>query len=236
MLGTPILSDAAYLAAGLGIATFGGGCFWALERTFWSTPGVVSTAVGYQGGDDDVVNPSYRAVCAGEAAFAEVVKVIYDPVLPYGAVVDTWLAAHDPTTVNRQGGDTGVQYRSVVFCGGGEEEAVARGRLAHFDALLRARQAAATATAAAAAAKGDVVGVASDPAAAPAAGAPPSKRRPRPPGGVEGHAAVSVLAATAAYPFYPAEQYHQQYLAENPWATCPSNANAVYVPPPPGGA
>lgn len=103
VLGTPIHSDAYYRAAGYEIAYFGGGCFWSLERVFWATPGVVTTAVGYQGGDADVVHPSYRAVCSGEAAFAEVVKVVLDPAaLPYGAAVDVWLAAHDPTTVNRQ--------------------------------------------------------------------------------------------------------------------------------------
>ena len=246
VLGSPIHADAHYLARGYEIAYFGGGCFWSLERTFWGTPGVVTTAVGFQGGDDDVVNPSYRAVCAGEAGFAEVVKVVIDPnVLPYAAAVDVWLASHDPTTVNRQGGDTGVQYRSVVFCVGAVQRVAAGERLAHFDALLRKRQEAAAAAAAAASApvtkqqgearaspEGDTSQVAvAVSTSSGEGGSGHGRRRSRPPGGVEGDAVVSAVADAAVYPFYNAELYHQQYLAENPWATCPTNANTVYVPP-----
>lgn len=243
MLGTPIHSDAHYRAAGYEIAYFGGGCFWSLERAFWSTPGVVTTAVGYQGGDADVVNPSYRAVCAGEAAFAEVVKVVYDPaVLSYGAAVDVWLAAHDPTTANRQGGDSGVQYRSVVFCEGECHRALAEARLAHFGTLLSERRAAAASAAESATAPADASAgsllAADDPAVVAATAltadgstSPPSRRRARPPDGVEGNTVVTVVTDAAANPFYYAELYHQQYLSENPWATCPSNANSIYVPP-----
>lgn len=233
MLGTPVHSDAHYRATGYEIAYFGGGCFWSLERIFWATPGMVTTAVGYQGGDADVVNPSYRAVCAGEAAFAEVVKVVYDPaVLSYGAAVDVWLAAHDPTTVDRQGGDSGTQYRGVVFCEGERHRALAGARLAHFGTLLSERRAAAAAAAesATAPADGSAGGaLAADvPAVAEAAAAtadggppPPSRRRARPPGGVEGDTVVTVVADAAANPLYYAELYHQQYLS----------ANSVYVPP-----
>ena len=246
VLGSPIHADAHYLARGYEIAYFGAGCFWSLEHTFWGTPGVVTTAVGFQGGDHDVVNPSYRAVCAGEAGFAEVVKVVIDPdVLPYAAAVDVWLASHDPTTVNRQGGDTGVQYRSVVFCVDAGQRAVAEERLAHFDALLQKRQEAAAAAAAAAAApevkqQGEA-GASPERDTSQAAVAVStssgegssgrSRRLSRPPGGVEGDAVVSIVADAAEYPFYNAELYHQQYLAENPWATCPTNVNSVYVPP-----
>ncbi|GAB0490118.1 hypothetical protein MMPV_001350 [Pyropia vietnamensis] len=245
VLGTPIHSDACYRTSGYEIAYFGGGCFWSLERVFWGTPGVVTTAVGYQGGDADVVNPSYRAVCSGEAAFAEVVKVVYDPaVLSYGAAVDVWLAAHDPTTVNRQGGDTGVQYRSVVFCEGERHRALAEDRIAHFGSLLSERRAAASAAAelgkAPVDASADDARASGNPGVAAAAVVtvdkaipPSSRRRPRPPGGVEGDTVVTVVADAAAHPFYYAELYHQQYLSENPWATCPSNANSVYVPPRP---
>lgn len=245
VLGTPIHSDAYYRTVSYEIAYFGAGCFWSLERVFWDTPGVVSTAVGYQGGDADVVNPSYRAVCSGEAGFAEVVKVVYDPsVLSYGAAVDVWLAAHDPTTVDRQGADTGVQYRSVVFCEGERQRVLVEERLAHFESLLSERRAVVAAAVAlesapADAATGGVRG-GGNPAVTAAAAAtadnaiPPSPhRRTRPPGGVEGDTVVTVVADAAAYPFYYAELYHQQYLSENPWASCPSNANSVYVPPPP---
>ncbi|GAB0498645.1 hypothetical protein MMPV_009991 [Pyropia vietnamensis] len=234
VLGTPIHSDAYYRTAGYEIAYFGGGCFWSLERVFWDTAGVVTTAVGYQGGDADVVNPSYRAVCSGEAAFAEVVKVVYDPsVLSYGAAVDVWLGAHDPTT-----------YRSVVFCEGERHRLLAEERLAHFESLLSERRAVAAAAAESEKAPADASAggprAGGNPAVASAAAAtadkavPPSpRRRTRPPDGVEGDTVVTVVADAAAYPFYYAELYHQQYLSENPWAMCPSNANNVYVPPRP---
>lgn len=91
-----------------------GGCFWGLERIFWQTPGVRSTAVGYMGGS--TIDPTYAQVCTGITGHAEAVRVTYDP----GALSATDIAAiffenHDPTQVDRQGNDVGSQYRGAVW-------------------------------------------------------------------------------------------------------------------------
>lgn len=90
------------------------GCFWGVERIFWNLPGVVSTAVGYMGGS--VADPSYVQVCTGITGHAETVRVVYDPkrVSTY-EVIATFFENHDPTTRDRQGNDTGTQYRSAIW-------------------------------------------------------------------------------------------------------------------------
>ncbi len=96
------------------IATFGAGCFWHVEAAFSEVKGVLSTAVGYMGGD--MKNPSYEDVCSDETGHAEVVQVEYDPKkVSYSSVLDIFWKIHDPTTLNRQGPDEGTQYRSVIF-------------------------------------------------------------------------------------------------------------------------
>jgi peptide methionine sulfoxide reductase msrA/msrB len=100
--------------AGLAQASFGAGCFWGVEATFRAVPGVKETAVGYQGGQTK--NPTYEDVCNNETGHAEVVHVEYDPSqLTYVRLLEVFFENHDPTTPNRQGPDTGSQYRSVIF-------------------------------------------------------------------------------------------------------------------------
>ena len=95
-------------------ATLGGGCFWCLEAVFSRLEGVKSVTPGYAGGNSQ--NPTYEQVCTGETGHAEVVKIDYDPKkISYKTLIDWFWRCHDPTTLNRQGGDIGTQYRSVVF-------------------------------------------------------------------------------------------------------------------------
>lgn len=94
--------------------TFGGGCFWCLEAVFQRLVGVKSVASGYAGGS--VPNPTYKAVCAGETGHAEVVQLEFDPKqISLDKLMEVFWAAHDPTTLNRQGADVGTQYRSAVY-------------------------------------------------------------------------------------------------------------------------
>jgi peptide-methionine (S)-S-oxide reductase len=94
--------------------TFGGGCFWCLEAVFQRLDGVKSVASGYAGGS--VPNPTYKQVCAGETGHAEVVQIEFDPQrITFGKLLEVFWAAHDPTTLNRQGRDVGTQYRSAIF-------------------------------------------------------------------------------------------------------------------------
>jgi peptide-methionine (S)-S-oxide reductase len=97
------------------IAWFGMGCFWGAERLFWQQSGVYSTAVGYGAGH--TINPTYPQVCAGSTNHVELVQVIYDPkVISYAKLLSLFWENHDPTQGNRQGGDIGTQYRSMIAC------------------------------------------------------------------------------------------------------------------------
>lgn len=95
-------------------ATFGGGCFWCLEAVFERLPGVKSVVSGYAGGHK--TNPTYKEVCSGLTGHAEVVQIEFDPgTISYEELLDVFWAAHDPTTLNRQGPDVGTQYRSIIL-------------------------------------------------------------------------------------------------------------------------
>jgi peptide-methionine (S)-S-oxide reductase len=96
------------------VATLGGGCFWCLEAVYDNLRGVTDVVSGYAGGKRE--NPSYEQVCSGATGHAEVVQVTFDPsVVSYREILEVFFTIHDPTTLNRQGGDVGTQYRSVIF-------------------------------------------------------------------------------------------------------------------------
>ena len=106
-------------------ATFGAGCFWGVEAAFRQIKGVKATAVGYMGGK--LNDPTYQDVCTDRTGHAEVVQVEYDPSdLSYEDLLRVFWENHDPTTLNRQGPDTGTQYRSVIFYHTPEQEAAAK--------------------------------------------------------------------------------------------------------------
>ena len=95
-------------------ATLGGGCFWCLEAVFQKLNGVTSIISGYADGEID--NPSYEQVCSGNTGHAEVVQINYDPeIISYQSLLKVFFTIHDPTTLNRQGADTGTQYRSTIL-------------------------------------------------------------------------------------------------------------------------
>jgi len=121
--------------AGAQIAEFALGCFWGAERTFWRTPGVITTAVGYEGGLTP--NPTYKEVCSGRTGHAEAVRVVYDPAkISYGELLRIFWEAHNPTQGMRQGNDRGTQYRSAIFYATPQQEAEALASLAAYQKQL----------------------------------------------------------------------------------------------------
>ncbi len=96
------------------LATFGGGCFWCMEAVFETFNGVKAVTSGYTGGT--MPNPTYKAVCGGDTGHAEVIQIEFDPAqISYDQLLDIFWEAHDATTMNRQGADSGTQYRSAIF-------------------------------------------------------------------------------------------------------------------------
>ena len=96
------------------IATLGGGCFWCLEAVYQRMRGVLSVESGYMGGH--LANPSYQAVCTGQTGHVEVVQIAFDPeTASFRDILEVFFSIHDPTTRDRQGNDTGPQYRSAIF-------------------------------------------------------------------------------------------------------------------------
>jgi len=167
---------------GTEIAEFALGCFWGAERKFWETEGVVSTAVGYEGGYTP--NPTYEEVCSGRTGHSEAVRVVYDPRrISYRDLLKVFWEDHDPTQGMRQGNDVGTQYRSMIFVRNEEERRAAEeSRDAYQQALDRARYGAIT------------------------------------------------TEIVPAGEFYFAEDYHQQYLAKNPWGYCGLGGTGVSCP------
>ncbi len=95
-------------------ATFGTGCFWCTEAIFQQLEGVVKVTSGYSGGQVD--NPTYKQICTGTTGHAECLEIVYNTdVLTFEELLEVFWQVHDPTTLNRQGADTGTQYRSVIF-------------------------------------------------------------------------------------------------------------------------
>ena len=148
-------------------ATLAGGCFWCTEAVYAELKGVKSVTSGYIGGS--VPNPTYKDVCTGQTGHAEAIEIEYEPaVVPFEKLLEVFFATHDPTTLNRQGADTGTQYRSGIFYHDDDQKRIAEEVIAKLDAAKVF------------------------------------------PGKI-------VTEVTEASVFYPAEDYHQDYFANNPF-------------------
>lgn len=152
--------------ANLETATLAAGCFWCVEAIFDDLKGVEDVVSGYSGGHTE--NPTYKEVCGETTGHAEVVQIRFDPsVLSYKELLQVFFTVHDPTTLNRQGGDIGTSYRSAVFYHSDEQRQIAEETIAEFNAE----------------------GIYDNPI---------------------------VTEVTAFDKFWPAEDYHQEYFANNP--------------------
>jgi len=115
-------------------ATLGGGCFWCTEAVFQQVRGVTIVESGYTGGA--TLNPSYKDICTGRTGHAEVVRLTFDPaIISYREILEIFFTIHDPTTLNRQGADTGTQYRSVIYFHSTEQRDTARVVMTEMQAL-----------------------------------------------------------------------------------------------------
>lgn len=152
------------------IATFAGGCFWGVEELFRTTPGVLSTRVGYTGGS--LPNPIYEQVCTGSTGHAEAIEVTFDSTkILYKELVHIFFRNHNPVTRNRQGPDIGTQYRSAIFFHSSEQQKIAES----------------------------------------------IKMEVEKSGVWKSPIVTEILPAST---FYPAEEYHQQYLAKRGMRSC----------------
>ena len=110
-------------------AVLAGGCFWGMQDLIRKLPGVVSTRVGYTGGD--VPHATYR----NHGTHAEAIEIVFDPAqITYRRLLEFFFQIHDPTTLNRQGNDRGTSYRSAIFFTNDEQKAVALDTIADVDA------------------------------------------------------------------------------------------------------
>ncbi len=115
------------------LATIGGGCFWCLEAVFEQLRGVQQVVSGYCGGS--VPNATYEQVCGGRTGHAEVIQITFDPAeISFADLLDVFFATHDPTTLNRQGADSGTQYRSSIFYHDDEQQRIAAAKIAELNA------------------------------------------------------------------------------------------------------
>ena len=115
------------------VATLGGGCFWCLDAVYRQLRGVEKVESGYAGGTKP--NPTYRDVCGGQTGHAEVVQITFDPsLIAYRDLLDVFFTIHDPTTKDRQGGDIGSQYRSIILTHSDDQARIAREAVAEVEA------------------------------------------------------------------------------------------------------
>jgi peptide-methionine (S)-S-oxide reductase len=114
-------------------ATLAGGCFWCVETIFDQLRGVLDVTSGYTGGERP--NPTYEQVCSGATGHAEAIQVSFDPeIISYKDILRIFFSVHDPTTLNRQGGDIGTQYRSAIFYNSEQQKKEAEEVIAELDA------------------------------------------------------------------------------------------------------
>jgi peptide-methionine (S)-S-oxide reductase len=115
--------------ADLAVVTLAGGCFWCTEAVFNELNGVESVVSGYIGGSVD--QPTYEQVCSGRTGHAEAVRITFDPaIISLADMFDIFFHTHDPTTLNRQGADSGTQYRSAIFPADAEQRDAAEAAIA----------------------------------------------------------------------------------------------------------
>jgi peptide-methionine (S)-S-oxide reductase len=130
----PPTAEASTQASRLETAVLAGGCFWGIQAVFQHTKGVTNAVSGYAGGTQK--DADYQTVSAGRTGHAEAVQVTYDPKqISYGKILQIFFSvAHDPTQLNRQGPDTGPQYRSEIFPQNEAQAKIAKAYIAQLDA------------------------------------------------------------------------------------------------------
>tara|TARA_Y100001968_G_C19174022_1_gene627082 strand:+ start:101 stop:814 length:714 start_codon:yes stop_codon:yes gene_type:complete len=133
ILGTPICAN---LKTGQEESIFACGCFWGTEKGFWKLPGVVTTAVGYAGGYVD--EPNYQQVCAGKTGHTEVVRVVWETsLIDFSDLLKLFWECHDPTQGDRQGNDSGSQYRSAIYTTTNRQITLAKASLNCYQSILQ---------------------------------------------------------------------------------------------------